>query len=81
MPDRCAYCGKEEDVTIDILLNECPICEALHCSVCGAMIEFAEPIGVDDDGEETVMVYRSPICKVHLPWNIIEGIKRRSEDD
>jgi len=81
MPNKCAYCGKEEDLDIDFVLNECPICEALHCPVCGAMIEFAEPCGTNKDGEGLVRIYRSAICKVHLPWNITEGIKRNAKEE
>lgn len=77
----CAYCGIEEDAREDLIINKCPVCEAFHCPICGAMIEFAEQCGRNDEGEELVNVYRSPICKVHLPWNILEGIKRGTKEN
>lgn len=64
MPDRCAYCGREEGATA--------------CPVCLALVEFCEDIG-----DNEVLAYRAAVCKVHLPWNIIEGIKKnvKEEDD
>lgn len=81
MPDKCAYCGREEDISKAFGLNLCPVCEALHCPMCGTLIEFAEPSGVNEKGEELVKIYRSAICKVHLPWNIIEGIKKNAKEE
>jgi len=78
MPNRCSYCGKEEGETDNgyIHLLICPICKAIACAVCLALVEFCEDIGNDE-----VMTWRAAICKVHLPWNIIEGIKKGTKEE
>lgn len=79
MPDRCQYCGREEGETGNdgyIHLFVCPICEAIACPVCLSLVEFCEDIG-----NNTVQTWRAAICKVHLPWYIIEGIKKKSKED
>lgn len=79
MPDRCTYCGREEGGTdkdgfIHLLI--CPVCEAVACPICLCLVEFCEDIG-----DNNVQVWRAAICKVHLPWNIIEGIKKNVKEE
>ena len=75
MPNRCAYCGREENLEENFMLHECPICRAIACPICLALIEFSEEMK-----DNMVGTWRAAICKVHLPWNIIEGIKKNAKE-
>ena len=77
MPDRCAYCGREEgDCGGQLHLFDCPVCGALACSLCLALVEFCEVLD-----NNTAQTWRGAICKIHVPWNIIESIKNKAKED
>jgi len=82
MPDRCTYCGREEGAGngyIHLLL--CPVCEAVACPICLALVEFGEASGRNEEGQEMLKTWRGAICKIHIPWNIIEGIKKNAKEE
>lgn len=75
---RCAYCGREEKPEVGLRILDCPVCGGYVCQLCAAVLEFNEFIG---ESEELVQAYHGFCCRVHLPWNVIEGIKKGAEDN
>lgn len=82
---KCAYCGLEEDPTRNLRIWDCPVCGTLFCEICGATLQFMDleekaNKSKKDEDDIPVVVWQGKVCKVHVPWNIIEGIKRRAKE-
>jgi len=80
MPNKCCYCGREEDPVVNIFVEECPVCMGLVCGICMTTVLFHEY--TNDEGEDIIVQsWQGFVCKSHLSWTIIEAIKKRVEEE